>query len=168
LSVNDTGQTSLINLLCKSVSLPFIKIDVESPYFGKKFYGKVSQENTFTIEVWNDDDFEVFYYFDNWFKKVYDIKTQSFISYDNEELYKDQVERVFVLNYYKIKTEDNIRYFKKGESDIAVAWKDSILSPSKTFRLNNVKILSMDDFNQDYEKGDGMTLKLNFVFDSVS
>jgi hypothetical protein len=210
-------ESQMFSLLCKGVDLPFIQLDIDNMPFGKKFYGKVTQENSFSIEVSVLDDFGSFNYFDNWIKAVYNVEGGYFYSFTDQKEYETKAERTFMLKYQKpvsvpylkvapgkfaepypvppltygaiaktASTEDFEKFnasLTAGSQAAKIAARSAIaplqavsftgsyisqLTTSIQFKLNNVKITKIGNIASDYEKGDGMSLKVDFVFDSIT
>lgn len=129
----------------KSVNLPFHRLTTEVGGDGMVWYTQPEHESEITMVLYEDSRFFTWKYFNYWYQQVFDIKRRSF---------KDPTlgsGRLGTLNFWR---------FDQGHEEIA-----------RTFRLEGLKPINIQDLDLDYTNGEALTFSAVFsvqrVIDSI-
>lgn len=101
LSDDSEFESLLVTVQAQSLSFSNPALGTEDTFFGKKFYNKVTLDNTFSADIWLDNKWRAFDYFDNWFKRVYNVEGGYFNSFRTEIEYLQNCERDIAVRFMK-------------------------------------------------------------------
>lgn len=122
----------------KSTTLPFPILESESLMTGERYYTGYVAGGDFSIEIYENETFDTYNYFNTWFESVFDTKTKKF--------------KTFPI--IKSATMEFTR-------------KQFPLVATKRFFYEGIKILGFEPISVDYSDGDPLIYQINMAVDNV-
>lgn len=132
-------DNNTVRYMVKSTNLPFPMLESDSLSNGERFYNNFTVGGEFSIEIYENESFDSYQYFQSWLDSVFDARRQ-----------------VFKINP------------QSKNAILTFLSKSSANTPTRSFFYEDVKILGFEPISLDYSADEPLTYQLSLTVDNVS